>query len=134
MIAAALTGGYAYFHSDYYYEAEAARRREREEAGAKRVEEVRRRESERYARQQREIEEEYRKRALESARLDTYEKVKLKLVSLRLENGGLRGEPVRKGGEQIGELTTVSTDIALAYVDAEAEGPFDRADGAQTHF
>ena len=50
-----------------------ARRREREEAGAKRVEEVRRRESERYARQQREIEEEYRKRALESARLDTYE-------------------------------------------------------------
>ena len=72
-VGAALTGGYAYFHSDYYYEAEAARRREREEAGAKRVEEVRRRESERYARQQREIEEEYRKRALESARLDTYE-------------------------------------------------------------
>ena len=40
---------------------------------AKRVAAVRRMESERYARQQREIEEDYRKRALESARLDTYE-------------------------------------------------------------
>ena len=54
-VGAALTGGYAYFHSDYYHEFEAARRREREEEGAKRVAEVRRRESERYARQQREI-------------------------------------------------------------------------------
>ena len=72
-VGAALTGGHAYFHSDYYHEFEAARRREREEEGAKRVAEVRRRESERYARQQREIEEDYRKRALESARLDTYE-------------------------------------------------------------
>ena len=70
---AALTGGYAYFHSDYYHEFEAARRREREEEGAKRVAEVRRMESERYARQQREIERDHRKRALESARLDTYE-------------------------------------------------------------
>ena len=46
-VGAALTGGYAYFHSDYYHEFEAARRREREEEGAKRVAEVRRRESER---------------------------------------------------------------------------------------
>lgn len=70
---AALTGGYAYFHSDYYYEAEAARRREREAGGSKRVAAVQWREQERYARHQREIEEEYRTRALESARLDTYE-------------------------------------------------------------
>ena len=68
-VGAALTGGYAYFHSDSYHEFEAARRREREEEGAKRVAEVRRR-SRRGARQQREIEEDHRKRALESARLD----------------------------------------------------------------
>lgn len=68
------------------------------------------------------------------ARLNTYEKVKRKLVSLRLESGGLRGEAVRREGEPVGELTTVSADIALAYVEADAEPPFDRADVAETPF
>jgi len=69
------------------------------------------------------------------ARLDTYEKVKRKLVSLRLEKGGLRGAPVLAGGEEVGTLTTVSGDIALAYLSTDhLEGPLDGAEVAETPF
>ena len=68
------------------------------------------------------------------ARLDTYEKVKRKLVSLRLESGGLRGEPVRENGADVGELTTVSGDIALAYVNADSGPEYERAVAVDTPF
>ena len=68
------------------------------------------------------------------ARLNTYEKVKRKLVALQLDAGGLRGEPVRFEGEEVGELTTVSGDIALAYVAAESGPDYDRARTVETPF
>ena len=68
------------------------------------------------------------------ARLNTYDKVKRRLVSLRLARTGLRGEPVIAGGEEVGNLTTVSGDIALAYVATDLPGPLEGAEIAPTPF
>jgi folate-binding protein YgfZ len=68
------------------------------------------------------------------ARLNTYEKVKRRLVSVRLERTGLRGEPLFAKGEEVGNLTTVSGDIALAYVSADVEGELDNAEIIETPF
>jgi len=68
------------------------------------------------------------------ARLNTYDKVKKRLVSVRLERTGLRGEPLLKDGEEVGNLTTVSGDIALGYLSTDVEGDPDNATVLETPF
>jgi folate-binding protein YgfZ len=64
------------------------------------------------------------------ARLNTYDKVKRKLVSLRLEGPMESGEEVTREGGGVGFLTTVAEGAALAYVDVELAVPGTALDGA----
>lgn len=64
------------------------------------------------------------------ARLNTYDKVRRKLVSLRLDRSFEQGAPLLQDGEEVGELTTVVGPRALGYVDVEQAAPGTALDGA----
>ncbi|MEM8883448.1 MAG: hypothetical protein AAGD14_05235 [Planctomycetota bacterium] len=53
------------------------------------------------------------------ARLNTYDKVKRHLRSLRLGIGAQPGDPLTLDGEEVGTVTTVAGDHAMAYVATE---------------
>jgi folate-binding protein YgfZ len=64
------------------------------------------------------------------ARLNTYEKVRRKLVRLRVDRPMERGEEVTREGEGVGRLTTVVEGGALAYLDVDLAAPGTTLDGA----
>lgn len=64
------------------------------------------------------------------ARLHAYDKVKRRLVALRLEGMGREGEDLLKDGEVVGVLTTVAGGVALGTVDVEWARPGVALDGA----
>jgi folate-binding protein YgfZ len=64
------------------------------------------------------------------ARLRTYDKVKFKLVGLALHRPMQSGEALRAEGSEIGELTTVSGNVALGYVGVEHATPGTAFEGA----
>ncbi|MHC4547977.1 MAG: CAF17-like 4Fe-4S cluster assembly/insertion protein YgfZ [Planctomycetota bacterium] len=65
------------------------------------------------------------------ARLNTYDKVKRRLAGLRLERPMERGDALTKDADQVGSLTTVAGDRALAYLDVELTEPGTALDGAR---
>jgi len=76
------------------------------------------------------------------ARLNTYDKVKRRLRALRLEGSGLEGlgqpgDVLTREGDELGALTTVAGQYALAYVDseqAETGTTFDQGEIVATPF
>ncbi len=65
------------------------------------------------------------------ARLNTYQKIRRKLVRLDLDRPMEAGAEIAKEGEVIGRLTTVSGLKALAYVDTDLLEPGTTFDGAK---
>lgn len=65
------------------------------------------------------------------ARLDTYDKVRRRLVGLRLEAPREASAPLSREGEVVGLLTTVAGRIALGYVDGDQAEPGTPLDGAR---
>ena len=65
------------------------------------------------------------------ARLNTYQKIRRKLVRLDLDRPMEPGTEIAKEGEVIGRLTTVSGLKALAYVDTDLLEPGTTFDGAK---
>jgi len=70
------------------------------------------------------------------ARLNTYDKVKRRLVALRLDEPGLAGsllvgDLLVKDGKEQGKLTTVVDNLALGYVASDFAAPGTRFDGAE---
>ena len=71
------------------------------------------------------------------ARLNAYDKVKRRLVALRLDGLRAAGDALEVDGEIAGRLTTVAEDIALGYVKSEFAVPGTRigfAEVAETPF
>jgi folate-binding protein YgfZ len=64
------------------------------------------------------------------ARLNTYDKVRRKLVALRLDRLFEQGAALHHGGEEVGQVTTVAGDRALGYVAVEQADPGTALDGA----
>jgi folate-binding protein YgfZ len=64
------------------------------------------------------------------ARLKTYDKVKRRLVGLRLAMARERGDPLRLEGVDVGLVTTVAGDLAMGYVETEHAKPGTSLDGA----
>jgi folate-binding protein YgfZ len=64
------------------------------------------------------------------ARLNTYDKVRRKLVALRLDRPFEQGAPLLHGGEEVGQVTTVAGDRALGYVAVEQAAAGTALDGA----
>ena len=69
--------------------------------------------------------------ARKSSRLNTYDKVKRRIVALRLDGLRAPGDPLVQDGKQHGELTTVVDNLALAYVASDLAAPGTRFDGAE---
>ncbi|MHC4953103.1 MAG: CAF17-like 4Fe-4S cluster assembly/insertion protein YgfZ [Planctomycetota bacterium] len=65
------------------------------------------------------------------ARLNTYDKVKRRLVALRLDGPRAPGEVLLRGGDTVGQLTTVVEALALGYVASGHAAPGTRFDGAE---
>ena len=65
------------------------------------------------------------------ARLNTYDKVKRRLVALRLSAPCAEGQILEHDGEPAGQLTTVEGDLALGYVKSELAAPGTRIGPAE---
>jgi len=65
------------------------------------------------------------------ARLNTYDKVKRRIVALRLDGLRVPGDPLVQDGKEHGKLTTVVDNLALAYVASDLAAPGTRFDGAE---
>jgi folate-binding protein YgfZ len=65
------------------------------------------------------------------ARLNTYDKVKRRLVALRIDGLRAPGDPLVQDGKVHGQLTTVVDDLALGYVTSDLAAPGTRFDGAE---
>jgi len=65
------------------------------------------------------------------ARLKTYNKVKKRLVGLKLEGPFSVGAMLTLNGEEVGEITSLSGDVALGYVHIEHSEPETQLDRAK---
>ena len=65
------------------------------------------------------------------ARLNSYDKVKRRLVALRLDRLRVPGDALMLDGQEQGELTTVVDNLALGYVVSDLAAPGTRFDGAE---